>query len=1156
MGFEYDVFLSHNSKDKPVVRGLAERLRDDGLKVWLDEWIIKPGDSIPAKVRRGLEQSRVLLMMLSENFNDSDWAEYEYDAFLFRDPRNKKRRFVPVRLDQSPIRESLQQFAYVDWSKQDNSAYDQLLEACRADNETDEFKDTAPPESDKTPTDNTAKPNRSPAAPAPFSLGHTLTVSSVAISNNGSLAVTGCHDGVVRVWDLEKQKCIAALEGHTDYVRSVAITTDGNTAISGANDNTVKLWDLKKQSCIATLEGHTDDVRSVAITTDGNTAISGADDNTVKLWDLKKQSCIATLEGHTGSVLSVAITTDGNTAISGANDKTVKLWDLKKQSCIATLEGHTGSVNSVAITTDGNTAISGAYDNTVKLWDLKKQSCIATLEGHTSSVRSVAITTDGNTAISGAYDNTVKLWDLKKQSCIATLEGHTGSVLSVAITTDGNTAISGANDNTVKLWDLKKQSCIATLEGHTGSVNSVAITTDGNTAISGAYDNTVKLWDLKKQSCIATLEGHTSPVRSVAITTDGNTAISGSLDNTVKLWDLKKQSCIATLEGHTSSVNSVAITTDGNTAISGANDKTVKLWDLKKQSCIATLEGHTSPVRSVAITTDGNTAISGADDNTVKLWDLKKQSCIATLEGHTSYVLSVAITTDGNTAISGANDNTVKLWDLKKQSCIATLEGHTGPVNSVALTTDGNTAISGAYDNTVKLWDLKKQSCIATLEGHTSSVTSVAITTGGTPLSAGNGVLRLWSYDSHQVTVDAAARYTNAKVLLVGESRVGKTGLAMRIATGEWEATESTDGHWATRLSADYHDDQWATRLKLADEITDEGVQREIWLWDFAGQSDYRLIHQLFMDQTSLVVFVFNPQSDRLFDTLGRWDRDIEVAARNAYAKLLVAARTDVGGLLVTRNSLDEFMQKRNFSVYLETSAKNNIGCKDLVQAIGNNIDWESIPVTGSNETYDRLKTEILKLRDSGQTLVRMNELNQRISVDLPDLDFSLPELTTVVGHLAAPGLVWNLEFGDFVLLHPEKINTYAGAVIRTLRDEANDLGTISEEDIKSGNLKYEGMKRLPDTEESVVLHAMYQTFIKRGLCIQQVTEQGKQLVFPAFFGVDRPEDPVSPPLFATYEFTGFLDDIYASLVVRLHHAPGFEKKVTLERLRGIYNRW
>ena len=63
--FTYDVFLSHSSKDKAVVRAVAERLRADGLRVWLDEWEIRPGDSIPAKIEEGLEHSRVLVLCMS-----------------------------------------------------------------------------------------------------------------------------------------------------------------------------------------------------------------------------------------------------------------------------------------------------------------------------------------------------------------------------------------------------------------------------------------------------------------------------------------------------------------------------------------------------------------------------------------------------------------------------------------------------------------------------------------------------------------------------------------------------------------------------------------------------------------------------------------------------------------------------------------------------------------------------------------------------------------------------------------------------------------------------------------------------------------------------------------------------------------------------------
>jgi hypothetical protein len=105
--FKYDVFLSHSSKDKAVVCPIAERLRKDGLKVWFDEWVLKPGDSIPAKIEEGLEHSRVLVLCLSANAFGSDWAQLESHTFRFRDPLNKDRRFVPLRLDDAPIKGSL-----------------------------------------------------------------------------------------------------------------------------------------------------------------------------------------------------------------------------------------------------------------------------------------------------------------------------------------------------------------------------------------------------------------------------------------------------------------------------------------------------------------------------------------------------------------------------------------------------------------------------------------------------------------------------------------------------------------------------------------------------------------------------------------------------------------------------------------------------------------------------------------------------------------------------------------------------------------------------------------------------------------------------------------------------------------------------------------
>ena len=92
--FTYDVFHSHSSKDKAIARngGAAVGGR---RAVWLDDWEIRPGDSIPAKVEEGPEHSRVLVFCVSANTFGSDWAQLETGTcrssnLPFRNPTTKK----------------------------------------------------------------------------------------------------------------------------------------------------------------------------------------------------------------------------------------------------------------------------------------------------------------------------------------------------------------------------------------------------------------------------------------------------------------------------------------------------------------------------------------------------------------------------------------------------------------------------------------------------------------------------------------------------------------------------------------------------------------------------------------------------------------------------------------------------------------------------------------------------------------------------------------------------------------------------------------------------------------------------------------------------------------------------------------------------------
>ncbi len=124
---KYDIFLSYSSKDKPVVRALAKQLKTEGLRVWFDEWEIRPGDMIGKSIEEGLDASRILALAISRHAFESEWATLESETFRFRDPTNKDRRFVPLRLDNVEIKDSLRQFAYVDWDTNNQESFDTVV---------------------------------------------------------------------------------------------------------------------------------------------------------------------------------------------------------------------------------------------------------------------------------------------------------------------------------------------------------------------------------------------------------------------------------------------------------------------------------------------------------------------------------------------------------------------------------------------------------------------------------------------------------------------------------------------------------------------------------------------------------------------------------------------------------------------------------------------------------------------------------------------------------------------------------------------------------------------------------------------------------------------------------------------------------------------
>lgn len=92
----YDVFISHASEDKEsFVNELYEELTSLGLSVWYDQAVLKWGDPLRAKIDEGLRNSRFGIVIISRDYIQKGWTQYELEG-LFNKEMTVGKTILPI----------------------------------------------------------------------------------------------------------------------------------------------------------------------------------------------------------------------------------------------------------------------------------------------------------------------------------------------------------------------------------------------------------------------------------------------------------------------------------------------------------------------------------------------------------------------------------------------------------------------------------------------------------------------------------------------------------------------------------------------------------------------------------------------------------------------------------------------------------------------------------------------------------------------------------------------------------------------------------------------------------------------------------------------------------------------------------------------------
>ena len=388
--------------------------------------------------------------------------------------------------------------------------------------------------------------SRTGAEDAARLLKHSGPVTSMAVSKDGTRAITSCSDNKIRIWTLGDSKLLQVIDGGDIACSGVAISPDAKIAGAIMADRKIRLWDLQSNEEIGSpgsrevpfvnLSQTTIPIWSVTFSENGETLLT-VGGTEARIWEVKTGKTLQTFLPQS-AVASVHFSPSGDRLVTGSWDNAARIWDTDAGIALIKLRGgHTRFVNSSVFSPDGQFVLTASDDRTAALWNSETGQLVGRYSGHAGRVTDAVFSPDGLRVLTASDDHTVRIWDTKTFQSLAVLEGHSQAVLCAKYSPDGKLIATGSDDTTARLWSAQNGEPLGmVLDGHTASVAAVAFSPDSRRVFTGSKDTSAKLWDPETGKEILTLSGHTQEITTVAVSPSGDMVLTASRDGTAILW--------------------------------------------------------------------------------------------------------------------------------------------------------------------------------------------------------------------------------------------------------------------------------------------------------------------------------------------------------------------------------------------------------------------------------------------------------------------------------------------------------------------------------------------------------------------------------------------------------------------------------------------
>jgi WD40 repeat protein/Flp pilus assembly protein TadD/tRNA A-37 threonylcarbamoyl transferase component Bud32 len=685
----------------------------------------------------------------------------------------------------------------------------------------------------------------------------------VAFSPDGKRLATGSMRGWVRLWDVPTGRLLRSMQHHdwtaepiyrmsggmvlaAGGVWVLAFSPDGSLLLSGGHDGTAQLWEVASGRRRALMR-HPADVKAGAFSPDGSLVATGwahPDASGVggaRLWDVPTGAPHGAPLAQEGT-WAVAFSSDGQRLLTGGGSEAspsqgrqrgfspdgrqmfyggrsetlpsrgrAQLWLTRTGQPDGpglTLEG---AVRAVAFSPDGKHYLAVSSSGAIRVVNRTTKEVYTTQhpplvrragvsEQRHLRVTGLTMSPDGRTFVTAGTD--AQAFALHNGSTVGAPCVHEGLILAVAVSPDGQTVATAGHDATTRLWEAptRQTSLVRTLDWRV-AVAGLAYGPKADSLLTATADGYVSLLDpdgLRLR--VQWLDPHGilkfalfHPAGAKVLTASYDLRKIGN-DNTAVLWDVATRKPVGRPWQLPGWVTDASFSRDGELAAIacdrfGRHEPAAFLWDVATGERRLEIT-HGTKVWKVLFSPDGQMLVTAGDDRTVRRWSTSSGKQIGRPLYHKGEVRALALSPDGKTLLAGCTDGTCQLWDVATGRARGGALRHRAEVVSVAFSPDGRLALTASLDATARLWQVETGTPAAPALVHPSEVLGAVFSPDGTRVLTGcaDGSGHLWdgrtgnplnplgTSTRHQGAVTCLAFRGDGQVFLTG----GQDGLVVQ----------------------------------------------------------------------------------------------------------------------------------------------------------------------------------------------------------------------------------------------------------------------------------------------------------------------------------------------------------------------------------------